>query len=781
MTSYDGTSFWIPVTLWVLLLASAAWSLSHLSVTTDMTALLPESADPVQQVLVTQLREGVAARLILIGLEGAPSEQLAAHSHRMADRLRAGGHFSLVANGDSREIAAAGRTLFQRRYVLSPSTTRERFSPEGLRSALEDRLRQLQGSANPLTKRVAASDPTGAFDDLLARLDHADSPNHRHGVWFSPDGTRAYLIAETRAPGSELDRQAEALRMIRSAAQLPDDSPAVRLRVTGPGVFAVESRQTIEHDSWRLSLIAGLLVTVLLVTTYRSPTPVWLSAVPVLTGLAVGMAGVQQLFGYVHGITLGFGATLIGEAVDYPAYAQLHARQGEPLRQTVPRIWPTLRLAILTTMFGALSLLLSSFTGLSQLGVLTVLGVGTAGCVTRWVLPALSIRPAPAERGLPWAGRPLFLRGPGAAVRITVWLACAVALATIIWRADRMWDDDLAHLSPIAESAKRLDEEMRRDIGAPDVRYLLVIRGATQEDVLRRSESAVPLLESLVDHRIIDGFDLPSRYLPSRVTQERRLKALPDPGTLDATLATALKGLPFRTRAFDPFRHAIEEARREGPIDASALEGTPWGLKLQALLFPQGLGWVGLAPLRGINSIEAVREHLTNAELPGTTWFDLKTEAERLVSGYRRESLSYMGIGIAAIAGILLWGLRSPLLAARVLGPPLMAAVWVVAVLLTTGTRLSLFHLVALLLVIGIGLNYALFVDQYRRRSLTDEDRGRTALSLTVCILATLAAFGTLSTSQTPVLHAIGSTVALGALLSLVLALLLGPERETPR
>ena len=92
----------------------------------------------------------------------------------------------------------------------------------------------------------------------------------------------------------------------------------------------------------------------------------------------------------MHGITLGFGATLIGEAVDYPSYAFIQAARGERLADTLARIGPTLRLAVLTTVFGASAMALSSFQGLAQLGVLTIVGVGVAGLVTRWVLPALA-------------------------------------------------------------------------------------------------------------------------------------------------------------------------------------------------------------------------------------------------------------------------------------------------------------------------------------------------------------------------------------------------------
>ena len=164
--------------------------------------------------------------------------------------------------------------------------------------------------------------------------------------------------------------------------------------------------------------------------------------------MLVGVAVVQLVFGFVHGITLGFGATLIGEAVDYPAYLLTHVVAGERLQDTLTRIWPTLRLAVLTTVFGGLTMLLSSFTGLSQLGVSRVVGVLAAGFVTRWILPALAPRPVktlPHQiMPLDWSRRCRHCVAPHGSSGY--WLIGAVIALAV--RHQDIWDNDLANLSP---------------------------------------------------------------------------------------------------------------------------------------------------------------------------------------------------------------------------------------------------------------------------------------------------------------------------------------------
>jgi predicted exporter len=762
------------VAIWVALVVLSGITISRINVTTDLTALLPRAADRMQTLLVAQLRDGVAARLLLIGLEGATPEALAEANRAIARHLVSSGLFGYVYNGDPAQFAAEREILMSHRYLLSPAVTPDRFTAKALRASLTDQLRLLGSPAGAVTKSLLPADPTGELAQVLSEVLPPNAPPMLHGVWFSRDGTRAQLIAESRAPGFDLDGQAEAVAAIRQAFREAELPMTARLLLSGPAVFAVEARATIEREAWRLSLIAGLFVIALLALVYRSAPLILLSLLPVLTGLLMGIAAVQWLFGFVHGITLGFGATLIGEAVDYPAYLFTNLAPGERPNDTILRIWPTLRLAVLTTVFGGFSMLLSSFTGLSQLGVLIVVGVSAAGLVTRWVVPALA--PRPGSEPLSHFPRMDVItawqwmrRG-----RRLVWFAVAAALVFLALSDARIWDDDLANLSPVSQSAKQLDQQLRTELSAPDVRFLLVMSAASRDKALALSESAQVFLRLLVDEGRLGGFELPSLYVPSRETQERRRAALPEPGILRAALQEGLRGLPFRAELFQPFLQAVERARTGDLLDPGDLESSALSLKLRALLLHHGNEWTVLAPLRGVADPAALADRI--AREGRFAFLDLKEEADQLVGRYRQESLRLTVLGMAAIAALLWWGLGRAGTVGIVVLPVLIAILFVITVLALVGERLSLFHLVSLLLVMGIGLNYSLF---FRRALGDDLERRRTALGLMVCIGATLSAFGTLAFSRTPVLHAIGLTVSLGALFSLVLSAMLAKSTVT--
>ena len=144
--------------------------------------------------------------------------------------------------------------------------------------------------------------------------------------------------------------------------------------MSGPGVFAVEIKQTIEAEAWWLSTVAATLVLLFLYASYRSATLVLLSLIPLSTGILAGMLAVQGWFGFIHGITLGFGITLLGVVDDYPIHLFSHLTARSSASAVMQAIWPTMRLGVLTTAIAFASLLLAGFPALAQLGLFAVAG-----------------------------------------------------------------------------------------------------------------------------------------------------------------------------------------------------------------------------------------------------------------------------------------------------------------------------------------------------------------------------------------------------------------------
>lgn len=782
--SVGGLRRLLPVLAALLLLALAgAVTFRHLvTVRTDMADLLPPGSTPAARLLARELRSGAASSLLLVAVEGAPVEELARLSRAVAEGLRGSGLFSLVANGaegfaDGPEQAF----LFRHRYLLSPAITPEAFEVGRLREGLRGILAGLSGAGSPLVERYGLTDPTGAFLALAGAWAGEATVEVVDGVWVDPGAGRALLLARTAAAGLEIEAGRAAVDAARSSFARAGPGPA-RLIVSGPAAFAVEAADAIRADVKFLSVLSSLLIAGFLYWRHRSLPLLAAVAIPLAAGTLAGALAVQLAFGAVHGITLGFGVTMLGVADDYPLLLLGQRRPGEDLSATARRIGPTLALAVATGALGLTSMLLSSFPGLAQLGLFAATGLLVAGAVTRWILPRLVAGGGPAA-GV-GAGDGALVAGTGGLRRWRFALLAPVAVAGLYLALSGgpAWETDLANLSPVPEGARNLDGELRRGLGAPDVRHLVAIEGADAEAVLRASERLALVVGRLAREGAVGGAELPSRFLPSGRTQLERRAALPTPEDLRARLAEAGAGLPFRPTAFDGFVADAAAARAAEPVAPADLAAFPaFAARLDPLLFERDGRWFALAALVDVRRPEAVRDAVAaglDDPAARATYVDVKAETEGLVAAYAREALGWLALGGTLLLAAVSLALRRPAAVARVAAPLACATVVTLAVLDLAGVRLTLFHLASLLLMAGVSVDYALFLN---REPDDDEAEGaRTLGAVLTCNGTTLLTFGLLVFCRNPVLRGVGATVLTGGLAAIVFALAFSraPRRE---
>lgn len=770
------------IAAWLAGLAFCIWQITQAHFVSDLSSFLPSNPTAQQRLLVDQIRDGAISRVALMGIEGADPATRARLSQALAATLRADPRFISVTNGAATGFDKERELIVSYRYLLSPQVGAERFTVEGLRAAIAETIELLASPAGMMTKSLVPRDPTGETLAILERLRPQDGPAVRDGIWTSPDGARALLLARTRASGSDTDAQALALGAIEDAFRKAAPAGEARLLVTGPGVFSVKGRAMVEGDVKRLSMLGSVIIVMLLLAVYRSPIALGLGLVPVVSGALAGVAAVSIGFGVVHAVTLGFGTALIGEAVDYSIYLFVQAGDGERAGDSawVRRFWPTIRLGVLASIAGFSALLFSGLPGLVQLGLYAISGLIVAALVTRFVLPSLlpagfRIRDvSPIGNRLAW----LAARAPRA--RWGVALLAVAALAVILLHRGELWNHELTSLNPIAQADRRIDAELRASLGASDARHVVAVYGDSAEAALQAAERVTDRLDALVGAGKLGSYESPSRVLPSEALQRSRLASLPDADTLRARLRAALADLPLRPERVEPFVADVARARAQGLLTREKIAGTALQTALEGLLFRASDGrWTALVGIRAPAGsaasaradIGAVREAVAAAGVPGAILVDLKSEIDRLYSSYFNRALAMSAVGFGVIVALLFAALKSPTRVLRVLLPILAGVLVVAAWHVASGTRLTLLHLVGLLLVVAVGSNYALFFD--RLGTADDGSAPRTLASLVLANLTTVAGFGVLAFSSVPVLQSIGSTVAVGAFLTLVFAAVL--------
>ncbi|WP_062789632.1 MMPL family transporter [Aquitalea pelogenes] len=766
------------ILIWLAAMLASVLVISQTRFVADLSAFMPKLPSARQQMLIDQLRDGAIARLVLVGIEGADEAERGRLSRLLVGKLSGNPRFTAVQNGDRQTQQRDQQYFFDNRYLLSPAVTPQRFTAAGMHDAIQDTLLAMSGDAGLIVKKILPRDPTGETLQILEQFMGESQPSTSNDIWVSRDGKRAVLLLQLAESGLNTDAQAAALEDVKQAfASLPARHVDTRLVMSGTSVISVASRNIIQGEVERLATLGTLLVVALLLLVYRSLPLLLLGLIPVVSGALVGIASVSLGFGHVHGLTLGFGTTLIGEAVDYSIYLFIQrAGGGNP-----SHFWRTIRLGVLTSITGFAALMCSSFPGLSQLGLYSISGLVTAALVTRYVLPLLM----PARLNLRDLSKPglLLQKVLDGLTRLRWLLAVAMlaAVAVLALHHQDIWNRQLNALSSTSPAQNKLDAELRADLGGNDMRYVASFSAPDQESALQLAERTRRVLQQLNRQNVIGGFHTPDELLPSIATQRARQAALPPAGTAAPRLAEALQGLPVDAAQLQGFVSDVTRAQQQALLSRASLHGSAASVLLDSMLIKRPGSYLVLMPLRpasGENiALDKVRAALAAQQLGQVTVIDLLEETTAIFDSYTHEALLFSSLGSLAI--LLLLGVTCGWLqAARVTIPLGCAVLCTVAILDACGIQLTILHLVGLLLVVAIGSNYALFFANKQQLGSAAEQR-QVEVSLVVANLATVTSFGLLGSSSVPVLSYIGSTVAIGALLALVFAAMMA--RMTPR
>ena len=715
---------------WFVFLGLCAIIVSCMQFSYDLALFLPSAKTPQQEVLLERLGQGPGSQLLLIGIPDADSETLdQARSTLLESEL-----FTRVENGVSAgSLDEIPTVIWDYRYLLTDID----WSVTGLREALKAKRTMLSlGSTRELVE-LLRRDPV---DALLTLADQLAATSQTEAHWIMEDGT-GLLLAQADLPAYDIGAQESVITAI------PDLIPGAIL--SGVGAFGVQLKQTIHAEATQKSVLASIALIVVLLMAYRRLPPLWLAGFPLITGAAAGLAAVGLLFGSIHGITLAFGFTLLGVAIDYPLHLLSHARDRTGTVGIVA-IWPTMRLGLASTVFAYAVIAVSGSDGLAQLGVFTGTGLIAAAAVTRWILPPWVSAKRTVAVSHTIETTPTPIHWPG-------WILIALAVGALAI-AKPLWNNDLSALSPVPPELLQRDAKFRATAGTPDMGYLVAVRSRDLQSVLERSETVE---ETLRKHAVVDKWMAPSMLIPSQTTLQRRQSAIPDATTLERRLAEAVEDLAFRPDIFADFVDNASQAITRTPLTPDMFADTELRELLDSLLYQDNGRWTGLITLYGVKDVDRLASVLPE----GSFLVDFRTASESLVAQYRQTTLRLLAAALVVIAAFLTW--RLPRARAVWSVGLVLAAVLTCAALVRWMTGpLNLYHMMALLLVAGLGLDYALFLSKPDDGPSVRDNRH----AVTACVASTCAAFGVLATSSIPALNSMGLAVTTGSLTSYLLA-----------
>jgi predicted exporter len=757
--------------------ALLAYAAPRIRFSTDVADFLPDARGDEDALLSRLLRDTELSRTMILAL-GAPDEATAVAAGReLAQALRENEALAWLRSGPDPELPRRVYELyFPRRFLfLSDAPEAElpkRLSDAGLRDAARRLRRDLALPAGTLLEEVAPADPLGAFRGLLERLRGAPSGLRvQDDQFLAGDGRHAILFLATRASGFDTRVQAPLLADVAAAFARVNAAHGGSLSLESSGVnrYVVAGENRVRGDAAVIASLSFLGVGALFLLAFRRGGSLLLAMLPGVFGILAAASAGLLAFGDLDGITLAFGTTLLGLTIDYPIHLLNHwalSPAHESARAVARRIAPSLGLGAATTMASFAGLALTALPGFRQIAFFSVVGVGAALAVTLLAVPAL----LPDHGPLPDASRRA-AAGLGRAVirlephrRLLAGLALGIT-ALAGWGVARLgWQDELAALSPPDPALFAEDQRVRARVSPVDSGRFVVSVAEGADAAVSRNDAVYEALHLAVERGQLEGLRSLHDFLWSAELQERNWSALTAEPDLADRVERAFAAEGFRPGAFAPFREALA-AGPPPPLRLPELRSSELGALVGPLVLDLG-GRTGVVTLlRGLRDPDAVAAAL--AGIPGVRLFDQQSFVTGLYREFRDATVRQILVGSALVFAVLWLRYRAARPACAAILPSLLAALAVLGALGAAGIHANLLHALALVLVMGQGVDYGIFVVDSSDRA---RDFGATMLSLVLSCATTLLAYGTLAISAEPALRSVGLTTGAGILLCLLLS-----------
>ncbi len=738
------------------------WLGKRIAPDTDILALLPtEERDPVLQQAFGHMVDAAQQRLVIV--IGAPEWS---DARRAADAYGA----VLARHGDL-FLPQSAASQMQSDWLAQWSRHSLVLMTPAAQSQLRRQPAQYWVEAargrlyNPFSgPKLGAwrDDPFGLFGDWVQERARETPVRPRDGALFVSDGVKQYVVLPLtlKAPAFSIAAQERVLPVLREADAAARAQVAnVEILRAGVILHAAAASEQAAHEVSTIGLGSLVGVILLMWASFHSLRPICL----ILLSIGVGFLGAfivcWGLFGRIHLLTLVFGASLIGVAQDYGIYflcSRLNAGQEVDSFALLKRIMPGLLLTLLTTVIGYMGLALTPFPGLRQMALFSAFGLIFAWLTVAAWFPFIVGKKAMQSGALVRGYGALLARWPRLSKRPVGYVVGVLFLTFALVGCLRLGvNDDIRLLQNPPQQLVKEQITIGKLLDSPTPVQFFLVKGDNAEMVLQREEQLTARLEGLIGQHKLGGYQALSNWVPSLQTQGAR-RALVEEKLLQDGAALSRLGAELgeeKDWAAAARGHLLDSAAIVTPEEFLASNASePWRF---LWLERAGSGVAGIVALRGMDGAGAALVRQAGAGIEGVQWVDKVEDISSVLGKYR----AYMGwvvlISYAAVFVLLYPRYRRDTW--RVLAPAAMASVATLALFGLCGQDLQLFHVLALMLLLGVGVDYGIFMQEHPgRKELTPW------LATGLSAASTILSFGLLGLSHTPALQAFGLTMLAG-------------------
>ena len=624
------------------------------------------------------------------------------------------------------------------------------LTPEAVSQAIRECARALSSPEGMGMKNVIRKDPLGFRKLVLAKLASlrlSQTLRLNHGRFISEDGRHMLLMALPKVPMTDSRGAAQITSAFESArSMLP---PGYTATLVGGHRHTQANTSVIRSDMATVlaASLAGLAL--LFLTCLRSRAGLLAFLVPLVV-LPPAAVATRLVFGSISGITLGFGSVLMGVAADYSIYVYfaLHALPGSP-RTALARVSAPVWYGAATSLACFSSLLLSGMPGVRELAFFSIIGLSLALLLALVVLPSFihperSPRPTARDSGFSLSRRSAFI------------LTALVLTVGACFGVDVHFDSDLRSLSASTQDLKREEESMRAVWGDVRDRAIVFAKGATLDDCLSVNRG---IYLNAFRNGLSESMITLAPILPPLEAQEdsiARWRALFTPkrvADLKSVLEAEAAAQGFTPDAFAPFWKNLEAVNIPRSMPEK-LRSLGLGEAVDLLFTKDGDAFLAMSIAGNTPDADALERGLEGA----ARIISQSSFGRELTAILKADFLRFIGIALVGNLILLLAFIR-PLSRAILSFLPVAAGLALLfGVLGAADIPLNLFGVIAVPLVIGIGVDYGIFVAM----AGAGRRQGVTTRAVVVAGLSTVAGFGALALARHPALHSIGVTVLVG-------------------
>ncbi|MBT6537564.1 MAG: hypothetical protein HOK98_15430 [Rhodospirillaceae bacterium] len=587
-------------------------------------------------------------------------------------------------------------------------------------------------------------DPTGSFAELVERIRTAAHGLPQHdGIWQARDGTAALMfVTLTDRPFAAATAGQLAERILLQADRLD-----VNGELLGPRIIAAQISTQTTRAATFAALVATALLLVWLIWILRSVRNLLSVFLPLALGVASAALAVQLSFGSVHVIALGFGGALTGLALDYPLHLLAH---GDNKRDATKRL---ILIGAATTAGGFGALLGSGLIALMQVGLFVAVGLIVAALAARLITTGMDTAlHAPAMERLTWW------------LPFKAWVELVLLVLGLLVVATTTSEPGKALYEPARNVREGIDRFVPL-LPLPSGRHTIIVRGETLDQLLSRQVAIGPVLGTAISDGTLERFAMAAQFIAP--STELDLAKLPTSEEFRRRAADALRtnkmSLSFSLVQVEEYLAALSVRA----LTAEDLAALPELRGLFGRLEQTASGWRESVHLFGLSDPDGVARAIQKSGVPGVEMFDIKTRIEMDMAKLRQRVGIWLGIGAIVALAILVIGLSDWRRALAITRTTAAATSITAACLALGGATLGVFQIVALTLVVGIGIDYGLFLV---RNDGAPPVRAH-CRSVALCAGSTLIAFAVMGLASVEILQEVGLAVSLGVVIMVVLNL----------